>query len=193
MNGDFVIADERGHTSLLYADGLLARKQGDNIYFPTAGYSVLYGLRFGFNQVLSDTSFAQARTEGKWVRKVTADGRVILRGALGAMVVDDFDVLPPELRFFAGGDQSIRGFAYQEIGDTDANGGVIGGTYLVIGSAEYQHFFFPKWGAAVFVDAGDAFKSSFNLNVGTGLGVVWRSPIGMVRFYVARSVVTQLE
>jgi translocation and assembly module TamA len=193
LNGDFEIADERGQTSLLYADGLLTRKQANDIYFPTAGYSVLYGLRFGFKQLLSDTSFAQVRAEGKWLRKVGSNGRVILRSALGAMIVEDFDALPPELRFFAGGDRSIRGFDYQAIGDTNASGGVIGGEYLVAASTEYEHYFFGNWGAAVFVDAGDAFKTSFNVNVGSGIGLRWKSPIGMVRIDVARPVVTDLS
>ncbi|HEY5755582.1 MAG TPA: autotransporter assembly complex family protein [Steroidobacter sp.] len=192
LNGDFEIADERGDTSLLYADGLLTRKQANDIYFPTSGYSLLYGLRFGFEQLLSDTSFTQVRAEGKWLRKVGDKGRVILRSALGAMIVDDFDALPPELRFFAGGDRSIRGFDYQEIGDTNATGGVIGGEYLVAGGGEYEHFFFQNWGAAVFVDAGDAFKSSFDINVGAGIGLRWKSPIGMVRVDVARPVVSDL-
>lgn len=193
LNGDFEIADERGQTSLLYADGLLTRKQANDIYFPTAGYSLLYGLRFGFEQLLSDTTFAQIRAEGKWLSKVSASGRVIFRSALGAMIVDDFDALPPELRFFAGGDRSIRGFDYQAIGETNASGGVIGGEYLVAGSAEYEHFFFDNWGAAVFVDAGDAFKSSFDINVGAGIGLRWKSPIGMVRIDVARPVVSDLD
>jgi translocation and assembly module TamA len=192
LNGDFEIADERGQTSLLYADGLLTRKQANDIYFPTSGYSVLYGLRFGFEQLLSDTSFTQVRAEGKWLRKVGDNGRVILRSALGAMIVDDFDALPPELRFFAGGDRSIRGFDYQQIGDTNETGGVIGGEYLVAGSGEYEHFFLQNWGAAVFVDAGDAFKSSFDINVGAGIGLRWKSPIGMVRVDVARPVVSDL-
>nr|WP_298719557.1 autotransporter assembly complex family protein [uncultured Steroidobacter sp.] len=192
LNGDFEIADQRGHTSLLYFDGLLTRKQGNDIYFPTAGYSLLYGLRFGFEQLLSETSFAQLRTEAKWLRKVGEDGRVILRSALGAMVVDNFDALPPELRFFAGGDRSIRGFDYQQIGETNASGGVIGGEYLVVGSAEYEHYFFQNWGAAVFVDAGDAFNTNFDLNVGAGVGLRWKSPIGMVRVDVARPVVSDL-
>ena len=192
LNGDFEVADQHGHTSLLYFDGLLTRKQGNDIYFPTAGYSLLYGLRFGLHQLLSETSFAQVRTDAKWLRKVGSDGRVILRSSLGAMIVDNFDALPPELRFFAGGDRSIRGFDYQEIGDTDASGGVIGGEYLVVGSAEYEHYFFQNWGAAVFVDAGDAFISSFNVNVGAGVGLRWKSPIGMVRVDVARPVVSDL-
>lgn len=193
LNGDFEIADERGHTSLLYADGLLTRKQSNDVNYPTAGYSLLYGLRFGFKQLLSDTSFTQVRTEAKWLTKVADGSRVILRGTLGAMIVENFDVLPPELRFFAGGDRSIRGFDYQAIGDTDASGGVIGGEYLAVGSVEFEHFFFPNWGAAVFVDAGDAFISDFNVNVGAGIGLRWKSPIGMVRVDVARPVVTDLR
>lgn len=193
LNGDFEIAEQQGSTSLLYAEGLLTRKAADDRYFPAAGYSLLYGLRFAYESLLSDTSFTQARAEGKWLRKVGEDGRVIVRAALGAMVVDDFDALPPELRFFAGGDRSIRGFDYQQIGETNADGGVIGGEYLMVGSGEYEHFFLDNWGAAVFVDAGDAFKSNFDANVGAGIGLRWKSPIGLVRVDVARPVVTDLD
>ena len=78
--------------------------------------------------------------------------------SLGAMAVDDFNQLPPELRFFAGGDRSIRGFDYQQLGTTNAAGLVIGGEYLAVGSVEFERYFLPKWGAAVFVDGGDAFR-----------------------------------
>lgn len=193
LNGDFEIADQRGSTSLLYADGLLTRKKANNQNFPTSGYSLLYGLRFALESLLSDTSFTQVRAEGKWLHKVGDDGRVLVRAALGAMVVDNFDALPPELRFFAGGDRSVRGFDYQQIGEVNSTGGVIGGEYLAVGSGEYEHFFLDNWGAAVFVDAGDAFKSSFNANVGAGIGLRWKSPIGLVRVDIARPVVTELD
>ena len=190
LHGDFEVADEPGETSLLYAEGLLTRKTADDLYFPVSGYSLLYGLRLGSEALLSDTTFVQARAEGKWLRQIGEDGRVILRTAFGAMRVDDFDALPPELRFFAGGDRSIRGFDYQEIGETNAAGGVIGGEFLVVGSAEYEHYFRENWGVAAFVDAGDAFKSSFSANVGAGVGVRWKSPVGMVRLDVAWPVVS---
>jgi translocation and assembly module TamA len=193
LNGDFEIADQRGSTSLLYADGLLTRKTADDRYFPGAGYSLLYGLRFAFEGLLSDTTFTQVRAEGKWLRKVGENGRVLVRALLGAMAVEDFDALPPELRFFAGGDRSIRGFDYQQIGETNAEGGVIGGEYLVVGSGEYEHYFFDNWGAAVFVDGGDAFKTQFDANVGAGIGLRWKSPIGLVRVDVARPVVSDLD
>lgn len=188
LNGDFEIADEQRDASVLYAEGLLQRKESDDLYFPTDGYSLLYGLRIAYESALADTSLAQARAEAKWLRQIGEDGRVILRAALGAMAVDDFGALPPELRFFAGGDRSVRGFDYQEIGERNAAGGVIGGEYLVTGSAEYEHYFLDNWGAAVFVDAGDAFTAGFEANVGSGLGVRWKSPVGLVRLDVARPI-----
>jgi translocation and assembly module TamA len=193
LNGDFEIADEQHSSSLLYAEALLTRKRADDLMFPSRGISLLYGLRAAAEGVLSDTSVVQVRAEAKWVRPASKKSRVILRGAVGAMVVDDFDALPPELRFFAGGDRSVRGFDYQQIGEQHANGGVIGGEYLTVASAEYEYYFLPKWGAAVFVDAGDAYSSSFNANVGAGIGVRWRSPVGIVRVDIATPVVTDLE
>jgi translocation and assembly module TamA len=193
LNGDFEIAERQRTTSLLYAEGLLTRKKTNDLYFPLSGYSLLYGLRLAAESLLSDTSLAQARAEAKWLTQVGEDGRVILRAALGGMVVDDFDALPPELRFFAGGDRSIRGFDYQQIGDTNAAGEVIGGEYEIVASAEYEHYFVANWGAAIFVDAGDAFTQQFDTNVGAGIGLRWKSPVGLVRLEVARPVVSDFD
>ena len=125
----------------------------------------------------------QARADAKWIHGIGDDQRLIVRGTLGAMEVGDFDRLPPELRFFAGGDRSIRGYAYQTIGPQDANGLVLGGEDLVVGSVEYEYYFKPNWGIAAFVDTGDAFTGfgNFKTRIGTGLGLRWRSPVGMVR------------
>lgn len=193
LNGDFEIADRQQSTSLLFGEAMLTRKRADDIMFPTRGLSVLYGLRFAAQSLLSETSFAQLRAEGKWIRPVSDRGRFIARAALGAMTVNDFDVLPPELRFFAGGDRSVRGFDYQSIGETNAEGDVIGGEFLTVASAEYEHYFLENWGAAVFVDGGDAYSSEFNANIGAGLGLRWRSPVGLVRLDVAVPVVSDLE
>jgi translocation and assembly module TamA len=61
-------------------------------------------------------------------------------------------------------------------------------------SAEYERYFAKKWGAAVFVDGGDAFLSGdFDWNIGVGLGLRWKSPVGVVRLDVAMPVETELE
>jgi translocation and assembly module TamA len=193
LNGDFTIADEQRSSSLLFGEAMLTRKRVDNVMFPERGTSVIYGLRFAPEGLLSDTSFAQLRAEVRWIRPAWTNSRLILRAAGGAMVVQDFDALPPELRFFAGGDRSVRGFDYQQIGETNATGGVIGGKFLAVASSEFEHYFKPKWGAAVFVDAGDAYSSSFAANVGAGIGLRWRSPVGLVRLDVAVPIVTELD
>lgn len=193
LNGDFEIADQQGSTNLLFGEAMLTRKRADDLMFPKRGMSVLYGLRFAAESLMSDTSFAQLRAEAKWIRPLGERGRFIARAALGAMTVDDFDALPPELRFFAGGDRSVRGFDYEAIGETNAEGGVIGGEYLTTASAEYEHYFLPTWGAAVFVDGGDAYTSEFNAHVGAGVGLRWRSPVGLLRLDVAFPVVSAID
>jgi translocation and assembly module TamA len=181
LNGDFTIADEQHQSSLLFAEGSLSRKRADDLLFPTRGNSVNYLVRFAAEGLLTDTSLAQIRADGKWIRPAGHLSRLILRASVGAMQVADFDALPPELRFFAGGDRSIRGFDYQQLGETNAAGKVIGGQYLTVASAEYEHYFLEKWGGAIFVDAGDAYTDQFTANVGAGIGLRWRSPVGVVR------------
>ena len=193
LNGDFEVADEPGSTNLLYAEAMLTRKRADDLLFPSKGLSLLYGLRLASESILSDTDYAQVRAEAKWIRPASKKSRLAFRASLGAMIVDDFNALPPELRFFAGGDRSVRGFDYQQIGEINENGGVIGGEYLATASVEYEYYFLEKWGAAVFVDAGDAYNTSFDPHVGAGIGVRWRSPVGIVRVDIAHPVVTDLE
>jgi translocation and assembly module TamA len=193
LNGDFEVGSEQRDTSLLYAEGVLTRRDADDLTFPRAGRSTTYTLRAAPFDVLTDTSFTQISAEAKWIRGIGNRQRAILRAALGTMAVKDFDRLPPELRFFAGGDRSIRGFDYESLGSLNALGEVIGGEHLVIASAEYERFFLDKWGAAAFVDAGDAFRSAdFQTNVGAGLGIRWLSPVGMVRVDVGYPVVSEL-
>jgi translocation and assembly module TamA len=190
LTGDFTIVDpggdkaldQSGHSTLLYPEIALEKKKADDPLFVRDGYALTMVARASPG-LLSDTHFVQARADAKWIHGIGDNQRLIVRGTLGAMEVGDFGRLPPELRFFAGGDRSIRGYAYQTIGPQDANGLVLGGEDLVVGSVEYEYYFKPNWGIAAFVDTGDAFTGfgNFKTRIGTGLGLRWRSPVGMVR------------
>lgn len=193
QTGDFEIGDRkevafRGNSTILYPQFTLTRKRADDPLFVRRGYSVNLLARAAAEGVLSDTNFVQLRGDVKWVRALKPRHRLILRGTVGASWVDQFDTLPPDLRFFAGGDRSLRGYGYQTVGpdlivDPDKKPVVIGGKHLLTGSAEYEYYFKPKWGVATFVDAGDAFSGTkFEPKIGAGLGLRWRSPVGMVRF-----------
>jgi translocation and assembly module TamA len=190
LTGDFTIVDphgnkaldQQGNSTLLYPEAVLERKRADDPLFVRDGYALTLIARASPG-LLSDTKFVQARADAKWIHGIGDNQRLIVRGTLGAMEVGDFDKLPPELRFFAGGDRSIRGYAYQTIGPEDANGLVLGGEDLVVASAEYEYYFKPNWGIATFVDSGDAFTGfgNFKTRIGAGFGLRWRSPVGMVR------------
>lgn len=195
--GDFEIGHEEdelefGSSKLLWAEGSLSRRRVNDRLAPRKGYQFDFGLRLASEALVSDTDIAQTWVRGTWLLPQGERNRFKLRGELGAMTVGDFNALPPDLRFFAGGDRSVRGFDYHEIGEVNANGLVIGGEYLAVVSGEYEYYFDEDWGAAVFVDAGDAFSEGFSLNVGAGVGVRWRSPLGPIRLDVGFPVQSDL-
>jgi translocation and assembly module TamA len=205
LAGTYQIGPEDRITHLLYGEATLTRKQAEDYFFPRRGWSLAFATRFAPGGLISDTSFSQLTADGKYIMPAGRRQRLLMRLSLGTMVVKDFDQMPPELRFFAGGDRSIRGFDYQEVGSTkeadvvNADGQtvttkyVIGGTKLAVASVEFEHYFVRNWGAAVFVDGGDAWRGGdFNLNIGAGLGVRWRSPVGVVRLDVAKPVKSEL-
>lgn len=189
LSGDFEIGSEDGNSTLLFFEGALTRSRSDQPAFARRGYSYNLSARITPFEALSDTRFASLDLEVKWLRALGIDTRLILRGEVGAMKVDDFDLLPPELRFFAGGDRSIRGFGYEAIGSRNAAGDVIGGDRLAEGTVEVEHYWRRGFGAAVFVDAGDAFLGEdFVLHVGAGVGIRWKSPVGVLRLDLAYPV-----
>lgn len=202
LTGNFEVANLRGDTTLLYPEATFTRKSADDPMFVHRGWSLTLTARAAQEGVLADTSFLQAIADAKWIRAIGERSRFIARGTLGSTAVGDFNKLPPELRFFAGGDRSIRGYAYQTIGPPladwqvpiataicEARPGrrcqdlVAGGRNLLVASAEYEYYFRPDWGIAAFVDTGDAFdgRSDYKQRVGAGLGLRWRSPVGMIR------------
>ena len=195
--GDFEIGQDEdnpefGSSKLLFAEGTLSRRRVNDRMAPRKGYILEFGGRLASDAIVSDTDLAQVFGRLTWLLPQGDDGRFKLRGEVGAMTVGNFDALTPDLRFYAGGDRSLRGFDYHEIGEVSANGNIIGGEYLAVASAEYEYYFNESWGAGVFVDAGDAFIDEFSLNVGAGVGLRWRSPLGPIRIDVGFPVQSDL-
>jgi translocation and assembly module TamA len=94
------------------------------------------------------------------------------------------------LRFFAGGDRSVRGYAYQSLGPRNREGNVTGGKHLLFGSAELERAIRQDWGVAVFYDTGNAFDSftEVTLAQSAGLGLRYYSKIGPFRLDIARQL-----
>lgn len=171
----------RQQSDLLFPGINLTRQVADDELFARRGYSVTVDVHGGAEALLSETSFGRADLDSRAVWPWSDRGRLLLHGHTGAVWTDSFSDLPPSQRFFAGGDRSVRGYSFQSIGPQDAAGNTIGGEYLVLGSVEADYLFYRDYGAALFFDAGDAFSESPDLQKSAGIGLRWRSPVGMVR------------
>ena len=116
---------------------------------------------------------------------------MILRGELGHTFTDALNAMPPSLRYYAGGDRSIRGYQFREVGprvETEEGKYSVGAKSVLTASAEYEHYFNGSWGGAVFVDSGSAFDSGDDRS-GVRRGVACAgSSVGAVRIDLARGL-----
>lgn len=183
---NFDIGDDDDSVTYLIPGASLSRLRSGNLLWIRRGYSWSADLRGSAGQWLSETSFLRGEVAARVVLPLGPRSRLLLRGRAGSTGVEDFSRLPTSERFFAGGDQSVRGYGYQRIGPEDDSGDVVGGRNLLVGSVELDRLFIGNFGAAVFVDSGDAFDSgSPDFKTGAGAGFRWRSPVGMLRIDLA--------
>lgn len=166
----------------LYPVLSLTRIEADNRINTRNGSRMYFEVRGGNKNLLSDTNYAQIRIGLKWIHSLNDASKVILRGDFGSTNVAYLDELPLSQRFFAGGDNSVRGYAYNSLGPKDAFGHVVGGKHLIVGSVQYNHHIAGNWSGAIFYDIGNAVNSMGDpLVAGTGFGFRWDSPVGPVR------------
>jgi translocation and assembly module TamA len=167
----------------------ITRKWSDTMVRVLGGFQIVGEVQASSTAVGLETSYVQATLLAKTVIPMSTRGRLLLRGQVGTTWVDDFDLLPVSRRFFTGGDNSIRGYAFNSISPPSADGLALGGKHLLVGSAEYAHTVRGPWGVAVFSDTGNAFNSAADsLETSIGIGLRWSSPVGMIRIDVAKSI-----
>lgn len=165
----------------------------DDRMYPRDGLGGTLLLRGGVEGVGSDASFAQLHLGTRWFKGLGDRSRLLLRGEIGHTYTDALVQIPPSLRFYAGGDRSIRGYAYREVGPRITGGTrgrafALGAKNVATASVEYEQYFSGRWGGAVFVDTGSAFDDKPDWRTGVGLGLRWKSPVGPVRVDLAHGL-----
>lgn len=155
------------------------RRAVDDVLDPRKGYVLEGQIGGGASIALADQDFVRLYGRYQHYLAVGASDVVILRVEAGATLAPSREGIPQDFLFRAGGAQSVRGYAYQSLGVREGEA-TVGGRFLGAGSVEYVRWFRPEWGAAFFVDAGDAADSraEFRLRTGYGIGARWRSPAG---------------
>ena len=179
---DFVVADQEGVSRLLIPGVSWTRTRADDALIPSKGNRIRFDLRGAHDALLSSTSFAQAWLEIKAIRSLHSRVRIIGRATGARTFTDEFSALPPTHRFVTGGDNTIRGYGYETLGPENSEGAIIGGNSLAVFSGELEYRFAASWGVAGFADTGNALDDfQGDLALGTGIGIRWFSPIGVVR------------
>ncbi|WPB56625.1 BamA/TamA family outer membrane protein [Xylophilus sp. GOD-11R] len=122
-------------------------------------------------------------------------GRLQLRAEAGAVNVRDSAQVPATLLFLTGGDATVRGYSYRQIGARTVGDQIFAGNYMAVGSVEWQRPIvwngeMTEFESALFVDAGAVADEvrDMRAKVGVGAGVRWRSPVGPLQADVAYGV-----
>jgi translocation and assembly module TamA len=188
---DFKVSEQEDTARLLVPSIDWLRIKSDQQARILKGKRLNFRIEGAAESLLSSTSYLSLFSGAKFIQGLgESDWRLLSRLELGATWADEFEKLPPSKRFFAGGDNTVRGFGYQELGPEDAAGDVVGGRYLAIGGLELDHPIQGKWSGAAFADVGNAFDSHYHSEsaYGIGLGLRWASPVGPVRIDLASGV-----
>lgn len=186
---DFGDGSPNGRSSFLIPGIGYSVTRSDNRLDPNQGYHLQLDVRAAKEGVLSDADMTYASAMAKGLYTLPGGHRLLGRVQAGGIATTDYGAIPPSLRFFAGGDQSVRGYDYQTLSPEDRQGNKVGGRYMVVGSAEYQYPIAERWRIAAFVDRGNAVNNlKDKLKTGAGIGVRWVSPVGPIRLDLAKAL-----
>lgn len=188
---EFTVGAQNSSTRLVLPGLRFTENRYDNLIRPSRGYRYTVEVRGTSRIVGSDTGLLQAIAEGSHLQPLPWRLSLQARAKAGITLLSDpLRDFPPTLRFFAGGDQSVRGYAYKTLGPRDASGQVVGGKQLLSGSVELERALFKNWGVSIFYDAGNAFDSFSGITLfqGAGVGLHYYSPVGALNLSLARQV-----
>lgn len=184
------IGDDETEQSSLLLPGLgYSKLHADSPLDPSRGYRIQFDVTGAHRAVLSNVDIVHVNFLVKGLYTLADNHRFLTRFQFGGVATNRFSDVPPSLRFFAGGDQSVRGYGYETLSPRDDDDVAVGGRYLMVGSAEYQYQFADNWRVAAFVDEGNAIDDLADpLATGVGLGIRWISPVGPLRLDVAKGL-----
>ncbi len=185
---DFTVGPDVGSSMLLMPEASISQVRADDVLYPRRGHKLRLQVRAANEATLGTATFVQGIAEGKYGQQLWGPVRGLVRVRLGYVETQNFHELPSSLRFFAGGDQSVRGYGFQELTPRSDDGQPLGGAALVEGSIELDALLFElrdygRFGAAAFYDRGNALDrlQLSRLVSGAGAGIRWLSPVGLVR------------
>jgi translocation and assembly module TamA len=174
---------DRSHA--LYVGFRRTFRETDDLIAPRAGYLGTWEIG-GAPAGLSTRGFTRATAGASRFFPVARNDDLLLRGYAGVVRAAAREGIPSTFLFRTGGDQTVRGYAFESLGVQQGEA-IVGGRYAAVASVEHTHWFGANWGAAAFVDAGNAWDrgTPFHAAIGYGVGARFRTPVGPIRIDLA--------
>lgn len=187
---NFTQGADSSDTQIIYPTIAFSRTRQKGGVIPTWGDTQRYSLSVSNTTWGSDIDFVLLTAQQRWIRSLGTSHIFVGRWSAGWIETGSFEQVPPDLRFFVGGDLSVRGYDYESVSPKNENGELEGGSKMYTVSVEYQYNVSGNWWGAVFVDVGQS-SHEFNfgdVKKGAGLGIRWRSPIGLLKLDIAKAI-----
>lgn len=193
IEGEYV--ENRPSDAFYVAPGIsFSHLDTDGGLHPARGHKFSVDLEFSDPNIGSDTEYVRLQGQLKYLFPLTDRQQLLLRGQAGMIWSNDFSQVPVSVRFYAGGDQSIRGYDYNSLSPVDDSGNLTGGSRLLLGGVDYLYRVLPNWQAALFIDHGGALdETNQPFFSGAGVGVRWLSPVGNLSLDVAQAQAGETE
>jgi translocation and assembly module TamA len=192
MQKEYSEAGNERTNSFLVMPGLrFSERRFDKLVRPSRGFHYQTELKGTTKELGSDTGFVQCTLKGEIIIPLPKRFSILTRIKAGATWQGDpARDLPITLRFFAGGDNSVRGYKYQSLGPKGDSGEIIGGKNIIVGNIELERAISNNWGVAAFYDAGNAFNNFSNIDPaqGAGIGCRYYTAVGPIRLDLARQI-----
>ncbi len=176
-----------------------SRPRFDNMPLPTQGEGLAAEVGVGTTLNQQRRPFVRSRVRWQGLFPLSASaGRLAMRLEGGAILSAATAPVPDSQRFWAGGDQSVRGYAPRGLGVAQTDGSLLPGRVLAVGSLEWQRPILSQgqptnWESTLFVDAGSVADRVTDLKpkFGVGAGVRYNSPVGPLQMDVAYGLATR--
>ena len=183
--------DESDTYTLISLPATLNWDTSDDLLNPTRGGRLGVQIEPYYDLLGTTGSFVKGMVTYSRYTRILKQPSVVFaaRAAFGMIGGADRDGVPADIRFYAGGGGSIRGYSYQTVGPLEDDEPV-GGRSLFEFSTELRVRITNKIGLAAFLDGGSAFESmapDFNETIrwGAGMGLRYYTPIGPLRLDAA--------
>ncbi len=188
---EYQLGDDSGLSTLLMPGVSYSYLKSDNRIDPHNGYRLQFETKVAKEGLGSDTNLLYGTALVKGLTTVFDKHRLLGRVQVGGSATNGYKSVPPSLRFFAGGDQSVRGYDYQSLSPEKLRWRpyrwpLHGGRQRRVSILRRR----KKWRVATFIDQGNSFNTLElpNLKTGVGIGVRWVSPVGPIRLDLAHAM-----